>query len=79
MRHNPMCMSDYAKHLDLVLSSTGEQLLTDSGKISHKQAMEKANHEYQKFLVQNLSPVEEAYFKVIKAAESAVKGKLEEH
>lgn len=67
MRHHPMYMSDFVEHLDKVLASTGEALLTDAGKISHRQAMEKANQEYQKFQVQNLSPVEEAYLQTIKA------------
>ena len=66
MRHRPMHMSDYVEHLDRVLSSTGEQLLVGAGKVSHKQAMEKANQEYQRFLVQNLSPVEEAYLQTAK-------------
>ena len=42
MRHNLMHMSDYVQQLDKVLSSTGEQILQGAGKISHKQAMEKA-------------------------------------
>lgn len=45
MRHRPMHMSDYVEHLDRVLSSTGEQLLVGAGKVSHKQAMEKAKGE----------------------------------
>ena len=65
IRHNPMHMSDYVKHLDRVLSSTGEQVLVGAGKVSHKQAMEKANQEYRRFLAQNLSPVEEAYLQTI--------------
>ena len=28
MRHNPMYMSDYVEHLDRILQSTGEHLLT---------------------------------------------------
>ena len=55
MRHRPMHMSDYVEHLDRILSSTGEQVLIGAGKVSHKQAMDKANREYQCFLVQNLS------------------------
>ena len=75
IRHNPMHMSDYVEHLDRVLSSTNEQVLIGAGKVSHKQAMEKANKEYQRFLVQNLSPVEEAYLNTIKAAEKTAKNK----
>ena len=66
MRHNPMYMSDYIKHLDNILTSTGEKLLTDAGSVTHKQAEEKAIAEYRKFQVRNLSPVEQAYMESIK-------------
>ena len=66
MRHNPMYMSDYIKHLDNILTSTGEKLLADAGSITHKQAEEKAIAEYRKFQVRNLSPVEQAYMESIK-------------
>lgn len=78
MRHNPMHMSDYVEHLDRILSTTGEQILVCAGKISHKQAMDKANREYQRFLVQNLSPVEEAYLQTIKEVEKTAKKKTKE-
>ena len=73
MKHNPMYMSDYVEHLDNVLKSTGEKLLIGSGKVSHTQAVEKAKREYQKFTVQNLSPVEEAYLQTIKEIENKAK------
>ena len=79
MRHNPMHMSDYVEHLDRVLSSTGEKVLTGPGKISHDQAMEKAQKEYQRFLIENPSPVEKEYLNTIrfleKTAESMPKSK----
>ena len=78
MRHRPMHMSDYVEHLDRILSSTGEQVLIGAGKVSHKQAMDKANREYQRFLVQNLSPVEEAYLQTIKEVEKTAKKKVKE-
>ena len=78
LRHNLMHMSDYVEHLDRILSTTGEQILVGAGKISHKQAMDKANLEYQRFLVQNLSPVEEAYLQTIKEVEKNVKKKSKE-
>ena len=78
IRHNPMHMSDYVKHLDRVLSSTGEQGLVGAGKVSHKQAMEKANQEYRRFLAQNLSPVEEAYLQTIKEVEKTARKKSKE-
>lgn len=66
IRHHPMYMADYVEHLDRVLQSTGEALLTDAGKISHTQALEKAKEEYRKFQTQTLSPVEEAYLATIR-------------
>lgn len=73
MRHQPMYMSDYVENLDRILTSTGEALLTDAGKISHTQAIEKAKAEYKKYQVQSLSPVEEDYLKTIRAIENAAK------
>lgn len=78
MRHNPMHMSDYAEHLNNVLKSTGEKLLDGAGKVSHKEALEKAKREYQKFIVQNPSPVEEAYLRTIKNLEKTAKVKSKE-
>ena len=73
MRHTPMYMSDYIENLDRILSSTGEALLTDAGKVSHTQALEKAKAEYKKYQVQNLSPVEEEYLQTIRAIEKTAK------
>ncbi len=63
------------EHLDNVLKITGEKLLTDTGKMSHAQAIEKAKREYQKYTVQNLLTVEKAYLKTIKEVEKTVKEK----
>ena len=73
MHHNPMYMSDYIEHLDNVLKATGEKLLEGAGSVSHSQAMAKANEEYQKYQVQNLSPVEEEYLLTIKDVEKKAK------
>lgn len=75
LRHTPMHMSDYVEHLDSVLRSTGEKLLTGSGSVSHAQAMDKAMQEYRRFQVQNLSPVEEAYLQTIKDIAQTAKKK----
>ena len=66
IRHKPMYMSDYIKQLDSILTSTGEKLLSGAGRISHKQAEEKAIAEYRKYQVRTLSPVEQAYMDSIK-------------
>ena len=78
IRHHPMHMSDYAEHLDRILSSTGETVLSGAGTVSHKQALEKAEREYQRFLSQNLSPVEKVYLQTIKALEKTAEKKGKE-
>lgn len=77
MRRNPMYMRDYVEHLDGLLKATGENVLEDAGTVSHTQALEKAKAEYQKYQVQNLSPVEEAYLQNIKQIEKTAKKKTE--
>lgn len=73
IEHKTMYMSDYVEHLDRILSSTGKEVLDNAGSISHKQAMEKAEAEYQKFIQKNLSPVEKAYLESIKLLEKSAK------
>lgn len=72
IKHRPMYMGDYVKQLDLILSSTGEKLLEGSGSISYQRAMEKAEAEYRKFQVRELSPVEQAYIDTIKSLNSKI-------
>ena len=78
VRHNPMYMRDYVKHLDSILSATGEKMLTGAGSVSHQQALDKAKAEYKKYQVQNLTPVEEAYLENIKQIEKTAKRKAKE-
>lgn len=73
MKRRPMFMNDYVKQLDTILSSTGEAILNGPGSVSHQQAMEKAEAEYRKFQVRQLSPVEQAYLDTIKAINARTK------
>lgn len=73
IEHNTMYMSDYVEQLDKILSSTGKGILENAGSVSHKQAVEKAEAEYQKFIQKNLSPVEKEYLEVIKNLEKTAK------
>lgn len=50
IKRSPMYMSDYIHHLDLILSTTGEQVLQNAGTISHEQAKQKALGEYQNIM-----------------------------
>lgn len=45
-REQAMTMKDWAKHLDRILTMSGENLLQGAGAISHEQAVEKASSEY---------------------------------
>ena len=66
MRKKPMYMNDYITQLDNILGSTGENLLTDAGKISHELAMKKAMTEYRKYQEKTLTDVEQTYLETIK-------------
>ena len=73
LSHNPMHMSDYVEHLDKILAATGKPVLAGGGKVSNKQAVDKATSEYRKFQAQALSPAEEDYLKAIKGIEIKAK------
>lgn len=73
MRKNPMYMKDYISHLDAILSSTGEQLLDGPGKVSHQQAIDKAQAEYRKYQAKTLTEVEKHYLDTIKMIEKKSK------
>lgn len=73
IEHKPMYMDDYVKQLDSVLSSGNRKLLTGSGSVSHKQALEKVKSEYRKYQEITLTPVEKAYLESIKEVSKEVK------
>ena len=69
-REQVMTMEDWVKHLDNILTVTGEQLLVGNGSVSHQQAMEKAETEYKKYKARTLSDVEKDYLAAIKELEN---------
>ena len=69
-REQVMTMEDWVKHLDNILTVTGEQLLAGNGSVSHQQAMEKAETEYKKYKARTLSDVEKDYLAAIKELEN---------
>ena len=75
MRHQPMYMADYIQQLDTILTSTGQELLTGAGAVSHDDAMVKVKAEYDQWRDHTLSPVEQAYFDTIKKLSSKNKRK----
>ncbi|TWP20801.1 cell filamentation protein Fic [TM7 phylum sp. oral taxon 346] len=75
MEEKPMSMADHLRELDTILSSTGRKLLDSAGKISTKQAKEKALAEYRKYKAKNLSEVEKAYLEGLKGVEKVARKK----
>lgn len=73
IEHRPMSMDDYIRQLDAILMVGGRKQLGGAGEVSHDEAMEKAEAEYRKYQVDNLSPVEEEYLKSLKEIEKKVK------
>ncbi|MDO5451453.1 MAG: virulence RhuM family protein [Akkermansia sp.] len=65
-RKQAMTMKDWAEHLNRMLTMSGEQLLQDTGRVSHEQAMQKATEEYKKYKARTLSNVEQDYLLCIK-------------
>ena len=68
-----MTMEDWAKHLDKILTMSGEQLLEGNGTISHQQAVDKATEEYKKYQAKTLSSVEKDYLNSLNYLESKIK------
>lgn len=73
-REQAMTMEDWSKHLDNILTVSGEQLLEGKGLISHNQAMGKAQTEYERYKAGTLSDVENDYLNSIRLLED-IEGK----
>ncbi len=68
-REQPMTMKDWAKHLDNILTMSGEKLLQGAGSVSHEKAINKATTEYKKYQQKTLSEVEKSFLETLKAIE----------
>lgn len=68
-----MRMEDFVRELNNILSSTGRKVLDDAGKISSKQAKEKAVKEYKRYKAKTLSAVEKDYLENIATLEKKAK------
>jgi hypothetical protein len=69
MQHVPMYMKDWVAELDDFAQRYGKGILTDSGTVSHKIAMQKAEQEYEKYrmkTIDELSKVERDFLETIK-------------
>lgn len=74
-REIAMKMSDWVKHVDNILTATGEDLLEGNGKISHKQMEKKVEDEYKKYSAHTFTQVERDYLEEIKNIEKIAKNR----
>ncbi len=70
--HTQMRMNDWIAELDKFAEMYGKGVLPDAGKISHDEAMQKAEQEYRQYQVKTISPVEKAYLNSIKTVQKKI-------
>lgn len=76
--HEPTYMKDWLAHLDRLIAAMDAPTLTGAGSVSHKQAIARAEGEYEKFRVQRdaaPSDAEAAYLESVKRAQREIEGK----
>jgi hypothetical protein len=73
LNRNPMYMKDWIKRLDDFLKMTGSNILINSGTISHKQALDKAQNEYEKYVEQTKNELSKGEKDFIKQIDNTVK------
>ncbi|GHU80962.1 toxin Fic [Bacteroidia bacterium] len=66
LEQNPMTMRDWVAELDSQILHNKRKLLTHSGKISHQQAIEKAEKEFEIYREREMKMLESDFDKVIK-------------
>lgn len=69
MRHIPMTMQDWARHLDLILQADGNDLLTHAGSISAQIAKDHAESEFEKYRIIQDKLFESDYDKYLRKLE----------
>jgi hypothetical protein len=79
MQHQPMYMSDWVVELDDFAKRYGKGILPDAGTVSHQDALEKAETEYEKYHKKNVSdfsPVERDFLASIKKTQKRLERKI---
>lgn len=75
MNHEPMYMKDWIVEIDDFAKRYGQGILSSAGSVSHQQALEKAEREYQKYrqlTVDELSQAERDYIDSIKTMQKQI-------
>jgi hypothetical protein len=78
LNRKPMYMKDWSNRLDDFLTMTGNNILENAGKVSHKKALDKAHVEYNKYREQvkdEISNVEKDFIKQLDQTSKKLKEK----
>jgi hypothetical protein len=73
LNRKPMYMKDWIERLDNFIQMTGNNILQNAGTISHQQAIDKANAEYEKYKGQTKNQLSEAEKHFVKHIEATAK------
>lgn len=73
LEQNPMTMADWILALDKQISMLNKIPLVGAGKISHKQAIKKAEKEYELYRSREIKQLESDFDRVVKTISKAVK------
>ena len=69
----PMSMNDWREFLDKQLSMLNQNILVGSGKVSHKQAVEKAEKEFEIYRAREMKQLESDFDRAVKMLNSTAK------
>jgi hypothetical protein len=75
IQHTPMHMKDWIAELDIFAKTYGKGILPNAGVVSHKEALEKAEREYEKYRERTkneLPSVERIYLESVKGAQKKI-------
>ena len=78
LNRKPMYMKDWIERLDDFLKMTDNEILQNAGEISHRQAIEKAQIEYEKYkeiIVNEISIVEQHFIEQIEISSKKIEPK----
>ena len=65
LNREPMTMQDWIEELDAFLKITRKDILKNSGKISHEEALRKAHKEYDDYIEKHLTVAERDYLEIM--------------
>ena len=71
LEEKAMTMNDWIAALDTILTGNGRSLLAGTGSVSHRQAVEKAEHEFERYRAKEMRELESDFDRMLKEIEAA--------